>query len=384
MVNVKPEQFQKIWSALITPTNEDESVNYEALERIVELQIQDGAEGFYCCGSSGEGLLLTLEERKQVLEHVLKAADGRVPVISHVGTIRTRDVVDLARHAMSAGALAVSMIPPYYYKFSMDEIMGYYEDMIRAIPDVPAIVYNIPQFTGVEFSKENAGRLLSNENIVGIKHTSTNLYSLERMGQAFPGKALINGFDEQLLGALAMGSCATIGTTVNLFAPLFHRVRDAFDRGDMAQAYRWQHAINLRVEETVKLGIFNAMKYGWTLRGVDCGFCRAPFRPLDGAAREKMAQLMALPLAPVSAPGPPDPNPNPKQTARARRGSRPGRAHSIEAAGPASREHGGETSFQAGERNDFCGIRGTLVVKWGRSFGLGLRTQASEKKGNPR
>ena len=138
-----------------------------------------------------------------------------------------------------------------------------------------------------------------NENIVGIKHTSTNLYSLERTGQAFPGKALINGFDEQLLGALAMGSCATIGTTVNLFAPLFHRVRDAFDRGDMAQAYRWQHAINLRVEETVKLGIFNAMKYGWTLRGVDCGFCRAPFRPLDGAAREKMAQLMALPLEPV-------------------------------------------------------------------------------------
>lgn len=67
----------------------------------------------------------------------------------------------------------------------------------------PPIVYNIPQFTGVEFSKENAGRLLSNENIVGIKHTSTNLYSLERMGQAFPGKALINGFDEQLLGALA-------------------------------------------------------------------------------------------------------------------------------------------------------------------------------------
>ena len=138
-----------------------------------------------------------------------------------------------------------------------------------------------------------------NENIVGIKHTSTNLYSLERMGQAFPGKALINGFDEQLLGALAMGSCATIGTTVNLFAPLFHRVRDAFDRGDMAQAYRWQHAINLRVEETVKLGIFTALKYGWTLRGVVCGFCRAPFRPRDGAAREKMAQLMALPLEPV-------------------------------------------------------------------------------------
>ncbi|WP_449290618.1 dihydrodipicolinate synthase family protein [Oscillibacter ruminantium] len=296
MVTTKPQDFKRIWSALITPTNADESVNYHALEQVVDAQIADGVEGFYCCGSSGEGLLLTLDERKQVLEHVLKAADGRVPVMSHVGTIRTKDVIDLAQHAMSAGALAVSMIPPYYYKFSMDDIMGYYEDVIRAVPNVPAIVYNIPQFTGVEFSKDNAGRLLGNENIVGIKHTSTNLYSLERIGQAFPGKALINGFDEQLLGALSMGSCATIGTTVNLFAPLFHQVRDAFDRGDIAEAYRWQHAINLRVEATVKLGIFNAMKYGWTLRGIDCGFCRAPFRPLDDAACKTMQELLALPL----------------------------------------------------------------------------------------
>lgn len=296
MVTTKPQDFKRIWSALITPTNADESVNYHALEQVVDAQIADGVEGFYCCGSSGEGLLLTLDERKQVLEHVLKAADGRVPVMSHVGTIRTKDVIDLAQHAMSAGALAVSMIPPYYYKFSMDDIMGYYEDVIRAVPNVPAIVYNIPQFTGVEFSKDNAGRLLGNENIVGIKHTSTNLYSLERIGQAFPGKALINGFDEQLLGALSMGSCATIGTTVNLFALLFHKVRDAFDRGDIAEAYRWQHAINLRVEATVKLGIFNAMKYGWTLRGIDCGFCRAPFRPLDDAARKTMQELLALPL----------------------------------------------------------------------------------------
>ena len=151
----------------------------------------------------------------------------------------------------------------------------------------------------MEFSKDNAGRLLANENIVGIKHTSTNLYSLERIGQAFPDKALINGFDEQFLGALAMGARATIGTTVNLFAPLFHKVREAYNAGDMALALRWQRAINLRVEATVKIGIFNAMKYGWTLRGIDCGFCRAPFRPLDADARRAMAELLALPMEPV-------------------------------------------------------------------------------------
>jgi len=295
-----PDQFRRIWSALITPMREDESVNYDAVEQLVDLQIGMGAEGFYCCGSSGEGLLLSLEERKQILEHAIKAADGRVPVISHVGTIRTRDVIELADHALSHGALAVSMIPPYYYNFSMDEIMRYYEDVIAAIPDAPVIVYNIPQFTGVEFSKANAGRLLGNSNIVGIKHTSTNLYGLERIGQAFPGKALINGFDEQFLGALSMGADATISTTVNLFAPLFHEVRNAFDNADIPLARQWQHAINYRIEETCRVGIFSAMKYGWTVKGVDCGACRAPFRPLDEEQKRAIRELIELPMEKIA------------------------------------------------------------------------------------
>lgn len=296
MVNFDSGKLARIWSALIVPMDEQEAVNFDVLDRLLEAQIADGVEGFYCCGSSGEGLLLTLEERKQVLERVLKQVNGRVPVISHIGTIRTADAADLARHAMSAGALAVSMIPPYYYKFSMDEIQGYYEDVMTAVPEAPVIIYNIPQFTGVEFNKENAGRLLANDHIVGIKHTSQNLYSLERMHEAFPDKILINGFDEQFLGALSMGASATIGTTVNLFAPLFLKLRDAFLAGDQAEAFRLQHAISMRVEETVRIGIFNAMKYGWTLRGIDCGFCRSPFRPLSPSAQKAMEILMQQPL----------------------------------------------------------------------------------------
>lgn len=296
MVSAKPEGLSRIWSALITPMRADESVNYDALETIVDRQIAEGAEGFYCCGSSGEALLLTSEERKQVLEHTLAAAAGRVPVISHVGTIRTRDVIELAAHAMDAGAMAVSMIPPYYYRFSMDEIIGYYEDVLAALPGAPVIVYNIPQFTGVEFSKQNAARLLGNPGVVGVKHTSSNLYSLERMKEAYPDKIFLNGFDEQFLAALTMGATATIGTTVNLFAPLFHKVRDAVAAGELERAQRWQREINLRVEETVRIGIFPAMKYGWTLRGVDCGNCRAPFRPLGPEARQAMEALLERPL----------------------------------------------------------------------------------------
>ena len=136
-----------IFSALVTPMRADESVNPDALRRLVRAELAEGVEGFYCCGSSGEGLLLTTEEREQVLEATLDAVQSRVPVIAHVGTIRTADSIRLAAHAKAAGAAAVSMIPPYYYHFSMDEILGYYEAVIRAVPDLPVIVYNIPQFT---------------------------------------------------------------------------------------------------------------------------------------------------------------------------------------------------------------------------------------------
>ena len=145
MVSRVYPEFQKIFSALITPMDNNEQVNHTALRELVEAQIRDGVEGFYCCGSSGEGLLLTIEERKKVLETVIDQVRGRVPVISHVGTIRTADTIELAVHAKKSGAAAVSMIPPYYYRFSMDEINDYYEAVVNAVPDMKVIIYNIPQ-----------------------------------------------------------------------------------------------------------------------------------------------------------------------------------------------------------------------------------------------
>lgn len=295
MVSFNPGDFTRIYSALILPCNADESINWESLRALVDRQIADGVEGFYCCGSSGEGLLMTLEERKRFVEVVVDQAAGRVPVIAHIGTIRTADVIELARHAKKCGCVAISMIPPYYYKFSQTEIAEYYEDVIQAVPDLPVILYNIPQFTGIEFGKANAARLLDNPNIIGIKHTSNNLYSMERMVTAYPEKLLINGFDEQLLGALSMGAVATVSTTANLFAPLFVAIRREYQAGNMKKALEYQQALNLRVEALCSLGIFPATKYACTLRGIDCGPCRRPFHALDDRAKEAVRQLMALP-----------------------------------------------------------------------------------------
>ena len=270
----------------------DETLDYDALSQVIEYELSIGVEGFYCMGSSGEAMLLSLEERKAALEHVLKAVNDRAPVVAHVGTIRTADAISLAKHAAQAGVAAVSMIPPYYCKFSMDEIISYYEDVMRAVPDLPMIVYNIPQFTGIEFNKDNAGRLISNPQVLGVKHTSNNLYALERMHSAYPDKVFFNGFDEQFIAALSMGAQATIGTTVNCFAPLFQKARAHFQTGRLQQALEIQQEINYCVEQMCKVGIFSAVKYVLSSRGVPCGACRKPFHPLSSEEQQLLDGLI--------------------------------------------------------------------------------------------
>lgn len=291
MVGMDLTRLRGIYSALVTPMDQHERVNLPMLRRIVEHQLSQGVEGFYCCGSSGEALLLSLEERQSVVETVVDQVAGRVPVIAHVGTLRTADTVRLATGAIAAGSAAVSMIPPYYYKFSQEEILGYYADVV-AQANVPVIIYNIPQFTGISFDKQNAGSLLAQDMVIGVKHTSTDLYGLERMHAAFPGKIYFNGFDETFLPALAAGADSAIGTTVNLFAPRFTLIRKLYREGLMAQALQEQTKVNACVETLVKHGIFNGVKYALAFQGFDCGSCRAPFRPLTDEAKSAIESML--------------------------------------------------------------------------------------------
>lgn len=283
-------QFRKVFSALITPMRADESVNLDALEQLVGMQLERGVEGFYCCGSSGEGLLLSLDERTEIVRTVVRAASGKAPVIAHVGTIRTADAVSLARAAEDAGADAVSLIPPYYYRFSPEEILGYYNEVIAAT-GIPVVIYNIPQFTQVQFDKVLAAPLLDQDRVLGVKHTAHDLYSLERMAAAYPEKVFFNGFDEIYLASLAAGTTATIGTTVNVQPELFRAVKRLFDAGEIRAARAIQEQINDTVEEFVRLGVFQSAKYLAGNGVVDCGDLRAPFTRLDD---EKKAQLDRL------------------------------------------------------------------------------------------
>lgn len=282
-----------LMAAIATPYDSNDEVDVGCISALVEDYVARGVEGIYCCGSSGEGLLLSSDERTGVVEAAVAAAAGRVPVVAHVGALSTKEAINLARRAQASGASAVSMIPPIYYSYGNQAIVDHYRSVLDAV-DLPLIVYNIPQFTGTEFTVDSAGELLADPRVVGVKQTAHNMYALERMKSAFPDKAYINGFDEVFVPSLAAGARGTIGTTVGLQVELFRAARSFLDDGDLAGAQRMQGLINHVIEELVAVDVFPAAKYlsGRSLgRAGVLGDCRQPFRALSADDRERLDVL---------------------------------------------------------------------------------------------
>lgn len=286
-----PRDLEVLTAAIATPIDSDERVNYSALESLAAYYVDRGIEGIYCCGSSGEGLLLTDDERARVVKTVADAVSGRAPVIAHVGSLSTRAAISLAEQAQQDGASAVSMIPPIYYSYSGEAITAHYRAVMDAI-DIPMIVYNIPQFTGTEFTTSSASDLLSDPRVIGLKQTSHNMFALEQMKSAFPDKAYINGFDEVFVSAMAAGAKGTIGTTVGLQLELFVAARERFEAGDMTGARRVQSRINEVVAELVAIDVFPAAKYLSGKRSIgSLGDCRRPFLPISGKSCQQLDRL---------------------------------------------------------------------------------------------
>lgn len=158
-------EFQGIIPALVTPMDNTRKVSYSSLRRLVNHLIEQGVDGFYACGSTSECFLLEDDERKKILEAVTEEVNGRVPVVAHIGAIATDKAVDFARHAASCGVAAVSSVPPFYFKFSFEDIARYYQTISDAV-DLPVILYNIPDFTGVALNASNIKPIMAACNIL--------------------------------------------------------------------------------------------------------------------------------------------------------------------------------------------------------------------------
>ena len=273
---------------LITPFNKDYSVNYKKLKELVAFNLGKGADGFYVGGSSAECFLLTVEERKKILETVVEHANGSY-VIAHIGNIGTDMSINLAKHAEMVGANGISSVPPFYFNFGYPQIKGYFDDLANAT-NLPLTIYSIPALTGKSFTTSEMVRLLDNPKIDSMKYTDTNYYALGQL-KAESGKFIYSGCDECFISALVQGADGAIGTNFNFMVDKFVKAFNSFKSGNIQAAIEEQERINKVIRGVLDNGLIDCVKYLTTLFIGDVGDCRKPFLPLSSEKKKNLENL---------------------------------------------------------------------------------------------
>jgi len=269
------DKFKGIFPALLTPFTKGNKINEAELERLVKLNIEKGVTGFYVGGSTAEAFVMSLDERRYILDIVTSVAKDKT-IIYHVGDISTDNAISLAKHAQKLSVDAISAIPPFYYNFSFQEIKKYYYDIVDSV-ELPMIIYNFPAFSGVTLNIGNIGEFLCDDRFIGVKHTSNDFYSLERFKKEYD-KLVYNGFDEMFLAGISMGADGGIGSTYNIMAEKFIKMQQVFSKGRVEEAQAIQSEVNQIIAAIVKVGVLPAEKEILNLMGFDFGCCRAPFK----------------------------------------------------------------------------------------------------------
>jgi 4-hydroxy-tetrahydrodipicolinate synthase len=290
-------KVEGIIAATVTPLTEEGRLNLQEIGRLTNFLIEKGIHGIFPCGSTGEGVLLSLEERKKVAEITVKEAAGRVPVIVHTGSLDLKEALELTLHARDVGADGAALIPPYYYTVDDATILQYYSTVARRVPDFPLYVYNIPGNVKNSVSPKVLARLQSEyPHIVGIKDSSMDFMNFINFKQQMPEDfCILMGNDAQIYASLLMGGSGAVAATATVFPEPVVEIYESLKAQDMKRALKAQ-------ETVIKLrAIFRSYtpiapyKEALKLRGIDGGIPHPPLRPLTTEESQRLrAELEAL------------------------------------------------------------------------------------------
>ena len=289
-------ELRGVFPATVTPCDSDGAFDPAAMRKIIRHQLDAGVHGFYICGGTGEGLLLTTAEHRAVAETVVDEVAGKVPVISHVGAFQTADTMERARDALAVGVDAIAALPPaYFYKPDDDGMVPYYTELAAAAAPLPVLIYNIPGRTGVTMTPDLYAKLLEIDNVVGMKDSSGNVFGIGQFVAQRPEAVLFSGDDTQLLAALLAGAGGGIGLTYNMVPQLFVKLWDAVQADDLPTAAATQNRINEFVVVICSVEVIAAAKQTLAWMGLECGLPRSPIRPLrEDEQRQLRGALEAI------------------------------------------------------------------------------------------
>lgn len=286
---------------LLTPLREDK-LDHDATAALIEHVIRHGVRGLFPLGTTGEGPLFTLAERKQFAEWVVQSADGRIPVIIHSGTITTAETIDLSRHARDAGADAVAVVPPYFFHLPDEAIYAHFAAVAMAVPDFPIYLYNNPGVTPNQLTTDLVIRLASAfPNIIGLKDSSGSLATLfASRGLQDGAFNTASGPDGLILAGQAIGLDACVSGNANIVPELVVALLNAAKAGDLEQGRSLQarlDEVRRIVGDGADLSLYKAV---CARRGIPVGDVRAPLARASAqqisACWEQLGDVLALPV----------------------------------------------------------------------------------------
>jgi len=280
---------------MVTPMYEDGSLNLEAVPVIVDYLLAGGVHGIFYPGSQSESFALSGDERWHMLEAVLKAVDGRVPVIGGTGTITTRDTIAYTRRAEQMGVDAVSIITPYFISPSQDELYAHYAAIAEAV-SLPVLAYSNPSRTGgVRIAPDTLGRLARDiSHFIGVKDSSGDLSETAAILHACPDDFIVFvGRDSLIYGGLCYGTAGAVAMTANVVPGLLVGIYTAFQNGDHDQARALQARLAVFRDALPRLGSYPVqIKEAMNLLGLPVGPARRPILPLNETSRNQLRTML--------------------------------------------------------------------------------------------
>ncbi len=281
-------------AAPFTPMNADGSVNAPMIRRQASALAANGVSGAFVCGTTGEGLSLTTDERLQVAEEWVASAPPSLKVIVHVGASALEECRLLAAHAEKIKAAAFAAIGPTFFRpTNLEQLVDFCARVADAAPKLPFYYYHIPTMTGIDLPMCDFLKLAGPRipNLVGIKFTHENLMDYRRCVEFEDGRYnILFGRDEILLAALALGATGAVGSTYNYMPGIYLRVIEAFNAGDIEAARKFQSQAIQVIAVMSRRGGMSAGKAMMKMAGIDCGPVRPPLQNLSAEALESLAR----------------------------------------------------------------------------------------------
>jgi len=287
-----PKKFTGVIPPVITAFDENGNFDETAQREIIEF-LTPNIQGFYPVGTYGSGPLMNVSERKKVAEVVVDQVANRVPVIIHVGAINTIQAVELAEHAQAIGADGVGAIPPYYYRYPQKDLLDYFRSLINAV-DIPVMAYNNPGLSNNPLTPELV-KTLADEGLAGLKDSSFDLITFCKFLEVVdnPGFIHIVGTEAIAAASVHAGAQGIISGLANVWPERMAELWSALESNDGRAAGQAQIRV-LQARDILKYAPTLVVCYEvLKMRGINAGYPRRPYSPLDEATREKIRAAFA-------------------------------------------------------------------------------------------